>query len=187
MAAEFPFLEGSHQEFIKRQQMFFVATAPLSEQGHVNLSPKGYDTFRILSERQVAYLDVTGSGNETSAHLLENGRITIMFIAYEGNPMILRLYGRGRVILPNSAEWESMSQHFELIPSVRQIIVMDILLVKTSCGCSIPEYDYVKDRDNLKNWATKRGEQKLNQYRREYNSYSMDGLPTPLGLNLQNK
>ncbi len=114
------------QDFIAAQQIFFVATAPLSPTGHVNLSPKGLDSFRVLSPHQVAYLDLTGSGNETSAHLQENGRMTLMFCAFAGAPLILRLYGQGRVVLPDDAEWLVLSGLFPAIPGARQIVVAEI-------------------------------------------------------------
>src|SRR5216683_14700 len=104
-------IQDHHQAFIEKQKMFFVATAPLSAEGHINLSPKGMDSFRVLSPTRVAYMDITGSGNETSAHILENGRITIMFCAFEGPPNILRLYGKGHSILPSSKEWQKLSSH----------------------------------------------------------------------------
>lgn len=184
MGKTFPALLPEHEAFIKRQRIFFVGSAPLSEDGHVNISPKGYDTFRIFSPTEVAYLDVTGSGNETSAHLSENGRITFMFVAFEGAPVILRLYGRGRVILPDTLEWNELIKHFVLIPGARQIIYADIQQVKTSCGMSIPLFTYSGERDALQKWAASKGEQWLEEYRREKNRVSMDGIVTPLGERL---
>jgi len=119
------------QRFIQRQHIFFVATAPLDGAGHVNLSPKGLDTFCIFGPHSVGYLDLTGSGNETSAHLLENGRITIMFCAFRGSPRILRLYGQGRVVLPGAGEWDSLRVSFPNLPGVRQIVVAEIERVQT--------------------------------------------------------
>lgn len=170
-----------HEAFIQKQRIFFVGSAPLDEEGHVNLSPKGYDVLRILSPTEVAYLDLTGSGNETSAHLDENGRITIMFTAFEGPPMILRLYGKGRVILPQTPEWEQMVGHFELLPGARQIIAVTLHAVKTSCGFSVPFYSYSGERDTLKKWAAVKGDDGLLAYHREKNVESMDGLLTPIG------
>src|SRR5215208_2650858 len=121
-------------DFIRKQQMFFVGTAPLDEEGHINLSPKGLDCFRILSPQRVGYMDVIGSGNETAAHLLENGRITFMFCTFEGSPNILRLYGTGRAVLPDQPEYKELAPAFTLYPSTRQIIVADITRVQTSCG-----------------------------------------------------
>ena len=171
-----------HQAFAARQHIFFVASAPLSGEGHVNLSPKGLDSFRVLSPNRVVYMDLISSGNETSAHLLENGRITIMFCAFDGSPNILRLYGKGRTVLPGDAEWETLSAHFTLYPSTRQLIVADIAKVQTSCGYGVPLYDYAGDRQQHLEWADTLGQSGLNAYRQEHNLRSLDGLPTPLGL-----
>jgi predicted pyridoxine 5'-phosphate oxidase superfamily flavin-nucleotide-binding protein len=168
-----------HEAFIRNQHMFFVGSAP--KDGHVNISPKGHDALRIISPSQVAYLDLTGSGNETSAHLTDNGRITFMFIAYEGAPMILRLYGRGRVVLPETPEWTEWIEAFDLLPGTRQIIVADIHAVKTSCGFSVPYFTYAGERDLLQKWAAQKGEAGLTAYRREKNAVSMDGIVTPIG------
>ncbi|WP_090572940.1 pyridoxamine 5'-phosphate oxidase family protein [Paenibacillus sp. OV219] len=168
-----------HEQFIREQKLFFVGTA--AQEGHVNLSPKGHDAFRILSPNQVAYLDLTGSGNETSAHLSAVNRITFMFVAFEGKPLILRLYGTGKVILPSSPEWEDIAAHFNLYPGYRQIIVSDIDIVKTSCGFSVPYYSYEGERDLLLKWATNQGEENLIDYRKRKNSESMDGFVTPIG------
>lgn len=167
--------------FIAKQHMFFVATSPLSAEGHVNLSPKGLDSFRVLGTHKVAYLDMTGSGNETSAHLLENGRITFMFCAFEGYPDIVRLFGRGRAVLPGTPEWDELSPLFTLYTGTRQIIVADIDLAQTSCGFAVPLYDYVGDRDQLIRWAEARGEDGLEKYHREKNATSLDKLPTAIG------
>lgn len=167
-----------HEAFMKKQHLFFVGSA--AADGHINLSPKGHDVFRILSDSEVAYLDLTGSGNETSAHLQVDGRITFMFVAFEGAPMIMRLYGRGRVIVPNTPEWEDYVKHFELLPGARQIIVADISEVKTSCGHSVPFLSYTGERDTLQRWAAQKGEQGLIDYRKEKNAVSMDGIVTPL-------
>jgi hypothetical protein len=166
------------QTFIRKQHIFFVATAPLGEEGHVNISPKGMDSFRILSPHKVAYLDLTGSGNETSAHLLENGRITFMFCAFEGAPNILRLYGQGQVILPEQDEWQELSTHFTLYPGTRQIIVADITRVQTSCGYAVPFYEYVGERAALLKWAEKKGDEGIQTYWQEKNLTSIDALPT---------
>ncbi|WP_026561843.1 pyridoxamine 5'-phosphate oxidase family protein [Bacillus sp. J37] len=170
-----------HEEFIKKQRIFFVGSAPLDEDGHVNISPKGYDVLRIFSPNEVAYLDLTGSGNETSAHLIDNGRVTFMFLAFEGPPMILRLYGRGKVILPESSEWDNMAKHFEILPGSRQIVHAKIDTVKTSCGFSVPFYSYNGERDTLKQWAENKSEQDLENYWKKKNSISMDEIVTPIG------
>ena len=180
MGEQYDHITPSLQRFIQAQPLFFVATAPLSEQGHVNLSPKGYDTFRILSPHQVAYLDFTGSGNETSAHLAENGRITFMFCAFQGNPQILRLYGKGETVLRGTERWEELLAQFPSYPGRRQIILTSIDLVRTSCGYGVPLMDLQKDRETLKRWATSKGEDGLADYRGANNRTSLDGLPTPL-------
>ncbi len=179
-------IKPPHKAFIERQHMFFVATAPLSPDGRINLSPKGLDSFRVLSDNQVAYMDLIGSGNETSAHTLENGRITFMFCAFEGAPNILRLFGKGFSVLPGTAEWDLYAPHFNLLPSVRQIIVADIDLVQTSCGYSVPLMDYTGERDIHFVWAEKKGAAGLLEYQQEKNSTSLDGMPTHLGLKFQN-
>jgi len=166
------------QAFIEAQPLFFVATAPLSPAGHVNLSPKGLDCFRVLSPSRVAYLDLTGSGNETAAHLQENARITFMFCAFEGSPRILRLYGTGGLVLPGQMEWAELAALFPEYPGVRQIVVADIERVQTSCGFAVPLMEYVGQRDTLLRWAEARGDD-LRRYRQEKNSRSIDGLPTP--------
>jgi Pyridoxamine 5'-phosphate oxidase len=175
-------MTDQHKNFIENQHLFFVATAPLSGEGHINLSPKGLDSFRILSATLVAYMDITGSGNETSAHILENGRITFMFCAFEGPPNILRLYGRGRAVLPGDNEWNELASRFTLQPSTRQIIVADIFKVQTSCGFGVPYYEYAGERDHAQKWAESKGIDGLEEYKKEKNLLSMDGLPTALGL-----
>ncbi|PYI55686.1 pyridoxamine 5'-phosphate oxidase family protein [Paenibacillus flagellatus] len=182
MGKQFAALLPEHEAFIRRQHLFFVATAPLSAEGHVNLSPKGYDSLRILSANRVAYLDLTGSGSETSAHLLENGRITIMFCAFEGPPNIMRLYGTGSVHLPDSPEWESLFPLFPPLPGARQIVSVDVHKVQTSCGYAVPFMEYGGERDTLTRWAIQKGEEGLVRYREQKNASSIDGLPTPLGL-----
>ncbi len=170
------------QQFIAAQQMFFVATAPLDAGGHVNLSPKGLQSFRLLSPHQVAYLDLTGSDNETSAHLAENQRITLMFCAFEEPPSILRLYGRGQVILPGSPDWQRLIPEFEELPGARQIILVQVERVQTSCGMGVPLYAYQGQRQSLVRWAATKGEAGLRAYQQQKNQLSIDGLPTPLGL-----
>lgn len=174
-------LTKEHQTFIEKQHLFFVATAPLQASGHINLSPKGLNAFRVLSPTQVAYLDLTGSGNETSAHLLENGRITFMFCAFEDSPLILRIYGKGRVVLPEHEEWSEIAGHFELLEGTRQIILADIEFIQTSCGFGVPVYEFKEDRDILPTWARKQGKDGIGTYQKNNNVKSIDGLPTLLG------
>lgn len=175
-------IKPAHREFIEKQHIFFVSTAPLSADGHVNLSPKGLDCFRVLGDNKVAYMDLISSGNETSAHTLENGRITFMFCSFEGSPNILRLYGKGFTVLPNAAEWDSYSSHFTIYPSTRQLIVADIELVQTSCGFGVPLFEYVGERDIHFNWAEKKGKDGLLNYIQKNNLTSLDGLPTNVGI-----
>lgn len=176
MAKFYPALTQALVQFVEAQSVFFVATAPCD--GRVNLSPKGMDTFRCLSDREVAYLDLTGSGNETSAHLEENGRLTLMFCSFSAEPLILRLYGQGKVVRPRSPEWSHYLSQFELIPGVRQIIAMQIEQVQTSCGFAVPLMDVQGDRPMLKDWAQKKGEEGVRQYWQDNNQVSIDGLPT---------
>lgn len=171
-----------HQTFIEKQKMFFVASAPLNAGGHVNVSPKGTDSFRVLSSSKVIYMDIVGSGNETSAHLLENGRITLMFCAFEGPPNILRLYGNGYTVLPGDEEWDTLAALFELPLATRQIIVSDVYQVQTSCGFGIPYYEYVGERDHAEKWAQNKGAAGLETYKKEKNMLSLDGLPTALSV-----
>lgn len=180
MGKFFEQINQHHRDFIAKQKMFFVASAPISATGHVNLSPKGIDSFRVLTDKQVAYMDIIGSGNETSAHLLENGRITLMFCAYDGPPNILRLYGRGRTLLPGDAEWSDIAAHFELQLATRQIILAEIDMVQTSCGFSVPLYNYQGERDQAVKWANAKGADGLETYKKEKNRVSLDGLPTAL-------
>ena len=175
-------MNDHHKSFINKQHLFFVATSPLSTEGHLNLSPKGLDSFRILSDSCVAYMDITGSGNETSAHLLENGRITFMFCAFDGPPNILRLYGKGYTILPGHPRWNELAGFFTIHPSARQIIVADIFKVQTSCGFAVPYYTYTGERDQADKWAKSKGPAGLEEYKKEKNLVSIDGLPTPLSL-----
>jgi hypothetical protein len=175
-------LHTAHKKFIQEQHIFFVATAPLSGEGRVNLSPKGLDCFRVLGDNRVAYMDLISSGNETSAHTLENGRITFMFCSFTDKPNILRLYGKGFTVLPGSNDWDLYAQDFTIYPSTRQIIVADIDLVQTSCGFGVPQYAYVGERDIHFEWAKKQGAEGLIAYMKEKNLKSLDALPTDLGV-----
>ena len=178
MAKFYSELNEMLQSFIAEQQMFFVATAP--GQGRVNLSPKGMDSFRCLDHKTVIYLDFIGSGNETAAHITENGRLTLMFCSFGEKPLILRLYGRGRAIQPRDAAWAELYPLFESYPNVRQIIALDIESVQTSCGFGVPMYEFKGRRDNMAQWSAKQGEAGLVEYQRKNNQMSIDGLPTKL-------
>jgi hypothetical protein len=177
MAKTYDRIEDRHREWIEEQHLFFVATAPSGPDGHVNLSPKGYDTFRVLDDRTVAYLDLTGSGVETIAHLRQNGRLTIMFCAFEGRARVLRLYGQGRVAQPGSPEWDELAPHFDLIPGARAIIRLDVDRVSTSCGYAVPFMDYRGERETAIEWAEKKGPDGVARYHDERNAESIDGLP----------
>ena len=175
-------ISTAHRQFIENQHVFFVGTAPLSAEGHINVSPKGLDCFRVLSPNKCAYMDLVSSGNETSAHTLENGRITFMFCSFDGAPNILRLYGTGVTVLPGSSEWEEYAAHFKIYPSTRQIIVAEISKVQTSCGFGVPLYNYDGERNIHFEWAEQKGEEGLKEYQNKNNLKSLDGLPTVLGL-----
>ena len=148
MAEFFDTLNDKHVEMIGRQPMFFTATA--AADGRINLSPKGYDSFRVLSPSQVAYLDLAGSGNETHAHLSVDGRITLMFSNFDQPALILRIYGRGRVVLPQDDGWDDLAKHFAIFPGTRQIFVIDVESVQTSCGWGIPFMAFDRERETLK-------------------------------------
>lgn len=177
MGKEFEAIDDRLQRWIEKQRMFFVATAPLDENGHVNCSPKGLDSLRVLGPRQLAYVDLGGSGIETVAHLRENRRITIMLCAFDGPPKIFRFYGRGRVVEPSDSEFNDLVAQFPEQPSVRNIIVVDVDRIMDSCGYGVPEFDFRKDRESMANWVNSKTEEELAQYRRDNNSESLDGLP----------
>ena len=176
MAKFFERLDDQLRSFIGEQKVFFTATAP--EDGRINLSPKGMDTFRCLDERTAAYLDLTGSGNEAAAHLAADGRMTIMMCSFSERPLIMRLYGRGRVVRPRDAEWDALRAHFPAFPGERQIIVLDLESAQTSCGFAVPVYELKGERQMLVEWTLKKGEDGIRRYRREKNRVSIDGLPT---------
>ena len=170
-------LDDELRRFLGEQRVFFVATAPSGDSGHVNLSPKGYDSFRILDDRTVAYLDLTGSGVETIAHLRQNGRITLMFCAFEGPPRILRLYGAGEAILPADPAWGDLVGRFPDIPGARSIIRVRVDRISSSCGFAVPFLAFQEERDTLRRWAEKKGPAELPRYHQERNALSIDGLP----------
>jgi predicted pyridoxine 5'-phosphate oxidase superfamily flavin-nucleotide-binding protein len=165
------------RQFIEAQKIFFVASAPLDAGGHVNLSPKGLDTFRILGPTTVAYLDFNGSGVETISHLKENGRIVLMFCAFQGPPDIFRLYGHGRVVEAHEAEFAGFAESFSAFENARSIIVVEVARVTDSCGYGVPLFKYEGERAQLQAWARHRGAEGLKAYRQEKNRRSIDGLP----------
>ena len=178
MAKFYSQLDTQLCEFIAAQQLFFTATVPIA--GRINLSPKGIDSFRCLDFSQVAYLDLTGSGNETAAHLHQNGRMTMMFCSFTDKPLILRLYGKGEVVAPDTAQWDSLIDKFADLPGKRQIILLQIESVQTSCGYGVPIYELQSERSTLIDWAVKKGADGVSAYQAQKNHTSIDGLPTHL-------
>lgn len=178
MARFYPALEARHRDFIAAQRLFFTASG--TADSHINLSPKGMDSLRVLSDGRIGYLDLTGSGNETAAHLWHDGRMTLMWCSFDADPMILRVYGRGRTVRRQDTEWAELRRHFADLPGERQIIVLDVESVQTSCGYAVPRYTYAGERDTLARWAEKKGPLGLLDYWREKNRLSIDGLPTGL-------
>jgi predicted pyridoxine 5'-phosphate oxidase superfamily flavin-nucleotide-binding protein len=169
-------LSEEHQQWIAEQPMFFVATASTASESHVNVSPKGYDTFRIFDPRSVGYLDLTGSGVETIAHIRENGRITIMFCGFTGRPRILRLYGTARVVRAGDEEFAERLAGFEELSGTRSLILVDLEMVRSSCGFSVPEMTLVGERSTLKDWSEKKGPEGIEAYWQKMNATSLDGL-----------
>jgi len=176
MGQKHPEITSEFKEFIEKQKIFFVATA--ASEGRVNVSPKGMETLRILGKNRIVWLNFTGSGNETSAHIQENPRMTLMFAAFEGKPLILRLYGQARVVHMSDPEWEELFALFEPFPGARQIFDLHVDLVMTSCGMGVPLFDYVGERDMLKKWAVKVGEEGVRRFWAKHNQVSLDGKPT---------
>lgn len=179
MAKFYDALDEKLTSFIAEQNLFFVASAP-ENGGHVNLSPKGGDTFRVLGPNRACYLDLTASGNETAAHIGQNGRLTIMFCSFSRTAQILRLFGKGHVVSKRDPEWQTLLALFPDYPGVRQIILLDIETVQTSCGYQVPLMDFVAERETLGKWAENKGPDGLAAYRAEKNMTSIDGLPTGL-------
>jgi hypothetical protein len=181
MGKQFPSMTPAHRDFIARQRIFFTASATASSR--VNVSPRPTDALRVLDECTVAFLDLTGSGSETAAHLRADGRITLMFCALDDPPNILRLYGHGTSIPRATSDYASLLAAFfnnEEPPGARQIVRIDIDLVQTSCGYGVPLFEYVGERDTLQRWAAQKGDAGLEEYRRQKNARSIDGLPTGL-------
>lgn len=167
-------------DWILAQPLFFNATAPLNPEGHINLSPRGLDSLRLVDSTQLVILDLVGSGNESAAHMLENGRITLMFCAFSGKPRILRVYGRGEVLRPQHADWTRLRGLFPGdIPGVRQMFRIKVTRIKTSCGFGVPVMQFVAQRDDLLRWAEKKGTDGLERFQKKHNSRSLDDLPTP--------
>ncbi len=178
MSQKFSALAPEHKAFIAHQKIFFVASA--APDGRVNVSPKGMASFAVLGDNAVAYLDCTGSGNETRAHLLVSPRLTLMFAAFDGDPLILRLYGRGESYLRGGPDYAALLPHFEEMPGARQIVRLDVDLVQTSCGMAVPLFDYRDERQNLVRHWTRQGVEGLRKYWTKKNMASLDGLPTAL-------
>ena len=175
MGKQLPGITGKLRQFIESQKLFFVGTA--TADSRVNISPKGMDSLRVLNANRVVWLNVTGSGNETSAHVQENPRMTIMFAAFEGSPMILRLYGNAREIHEGDPDWKEAIALFGPLPGARQIFDLAVDLVQTSCGMAVPFYEYAGDREQLNEWAVRKGAAGLKTYRGETNRISLDGRP----------
>jgi hypothetical protein len=176
MAKQYTELSTQLIEFIAAQKIFFVGTA--TADSRVNVSPKGMDSLQVLGQNRLIWLNVTGSGNETSAHIQENPRMTIMFCAFEGSPVILRLYGTAKVIHQSDRAWEELFAHFQPLPGARQIFDMTIDLVQTSCGMAVPYFAYTEEREMLTDWAVNKGEEKIKEYWLEKNQFSLDNIPT---------
>jgi hypothetical protein len=160
--------------FIEAQKVFFVASAVAGSR--INLSPKGADTLRVLDERTVAWLDITGSGNETAAHLKHDGRLTLMLCSFDEEPLILRLYGRGRLVFPHEAGWDEAAAHFPKLPGARQVVVLDVESLQTSCGFGVPVAESMSERPRMIAWCEKKGERALAEYRRKNSRRSIDGF-----------
>lgn len=169
-------ISDKHRQFIAEQKIFFIGTA--TSDSKVSVSPKGMDTLRVLGNGRVIWLNVTGSGNETSAHIQQSPRMTIMFCSFDEAPLILRLYGQASVVHHNDAEWEPLFSLFAPIPGARQIFDLKVDLVQTSCGFGVPRYSYAGERDALNEWAVKKGEDGVKKYWQDKNRVSIDGIPT---------
>jgi Pyridoxamine 5'-phosphate oxidase len=181
MGTIFNGIDDSLAQWIRAQHMFFVGTAPLAGDGHVNISPRGLDSLSILDEHTVAWLDLTGSGAETIAHLNENGRICLMFCSFEARPRIVRLHGRGRVVLPDDDLFAQVEAEHPDHVGPRGVIVVDLDRISDACGWGVPQMDFVADRDIMGPWAQKKGTEGLELYREQKNSVSIDGLPALAG------
>ncbi|MCV6610042.1 MAG: pyridoxamine 5'-phosphate oxidase family protein [Amphritea sp.] len=176
MGDRFEMLEQKHIEFIQQQKMYFIGTA--ATEGFVNVSPKGIDSFRVLGKNRVAWLNLTGSGNESAAHVLDNDRMTVMFCSFEKQPLILRLYGRAQVFHERDSQWTELLTLFPDYVSARQVFVVDIDLVQSSCGFAVPYYEYKEQRPTLLRWADNKGRDGVLEYQRERNRLSLNGFDT---------
>lgn len=176
MGKVYPEIDEKMKAWVEKQKLFFVATAPLAGDGMVNCSPKGMDSFRMLGPRTVGYLDLTGSGVETIAHLKENQRMVIMMCAFEGPPNIVRFHGKGRVFERGSEEYAARIDRYEAYPGARAIIEVEVERISDSCGYSVPYYDYQGERDILLKWANAKGEEGVRDYQKKNNTQSLDGL-----------
>ena len=177
MGKTYQTIEPKIQSFLEKQKLFFVSTAPLDNEGLINCSPKGWDCLRILDPLTVAYVDLTGSGAETIAHLKENQRITFMFCAFEGPPKIIRLYGKGEVLERGTPTFNALIAQFPNYPSARSIIKVAVHRIADSCGYTIPVYEFKEERDTMEKWVANKGAENLHSYREEKNKFSLDGLP----------
>ena len=183
MGKQFKEIPEKQIEFIKNQRIFFVGTA--ASEGRVNISPKGMDTFRVINSNKIVWLNLTGSGNETAAHLLKNERMTIMFCAFEGKPNILRLYGNAKIYHNSEDGYQNYISLFSDIAGSRQIIEMEIDLVQTSCGYAVPFMDFNEERNQLKVSMEKKGKDRIRTYWQEKNAHSIDGFKTKIEKNLK--
>lgn len=177
MGKEYQEIDAQIQAWIERQRIFFVSTAPRANDGLINCSPKGLDCLRVLGPRQIAYADIGGSGIETVAHLKENARIVVMLCAFDGPPKIFRFYGSGRPVEPHDDAFDALAAQFTDMPTIRNVIVVDIECIRDSCGYGVPLYEFKGDRDSLTNWCNNKTEEELLAYRIERNAASLDGLP----------
>lgn len=176
MAKQLPAISESIKTFIEAQKMFFIGTADID--GRVNVSPKGLDSLKVLNPNRVIWMNLTGSGNETAAHILATNRMTIMFCSFTEKPLILRLYGKAKMYHISDAEFENLSEHFPDFTGKRQIFDLEVEMVQTSCGFAVPMYDFVGERDKLNAWAEKKSDEEMKAYWEKKNKVSIDGKPT---------
>ena len=176
MAEQYDALESAHIDFIREQHLFFVATAAAN--GYINLSPKGMDSLRVIDPGTVVWLNLTGSGNESAAHIRENNRMTLMFCSFDQKPLILRLYGSATACHPRDDDWDRLIRLFPEQPGARQIFTLQVAMVQTSCGYAVPRYEFTEERTMLANWAAARGEAGIHEYWEEKNTRSLDGKDT---------